>query len=313
MVIVYEQPSDPVVRLVSDAQDVPYGTTRILTYGERRALIVEAARDLALNGFALRVLILIDEHYNMRTGRAWPSRQKLATMMKDEAEPDRAVKPQAVTRALTLLEKRGYLIRHKNGRRNEYELASAPLFSHHADAVAELREQETPVLPIQETPVFLNRVRKGNARVTNQEEQETPVVTEQETPALPRTIEVEPEEKIEPIAATTSPGEQPPKTGAAATKSGRLIDALRARGIQVAMRPQDHRALKDATNVEPEDVAETYAAIHNGEWGDEKSHLYLTVQNAIGKVNGYKAFKANPNAFRRVGNKGPKAGTQTDW
>lgn len=74
------------------------------------------------------------------------------------------------------------------------------------------------------------------------------------------------------------------------TRSGRLLDALTAVDIPVTMRPQDHRALKDS-GAEPELVAEAYATIFRGEWGDDFMRRRLTVQNVIGHLAGYQSWR----------------------
>jgi hypothetical protein len=79
-------------------------------------------------------------------------------------------------------------------------------------------------------------------------------------------------------------------TEPAPTRSGVLLDLLKASDIAVTMRPQDHRALKES-GADPEVVAEAYAAIFRGEWGDEFMRRSLSVQFVIGRLAGYASWK----------------------
>src|SRR5215212_7123291 len=69
-----------------------------------------------------------------------PGRERLADLPSALDCPDQ---PGAVTRAQTLLEECGYIVRRKNGRRNQYELAG-PLFAHRPDVIVRERER-TPL------------------------------------------------------------------------------------------------------------------------------------------------------------------------
>lgn len=92
----------------------------------------------------------------------------------------------------------------------------------------------------------------------------------------------------------TAPTEPAPKV----TRSGQLIDLLRADDVPVTMRPQDHKALKDS-GADPALVAEAYGALFRGDWGDDFMRRSLSVQFVIGRLAAYESWKRNPRADSR--------------
>lgn len=75
-------------------------------------------------------------------------------------------------------------------------------------------------------------------------------------------------------------------------RSAEVIDALRAVGIEPTMTARDHAALKTST-AKPELVAEVYQAVFSGKYGDAYMQRHLTVHDAIGWIDGYRAWRTN--------------------
>lgn len=92
----------------------------------------------------------------------------------------------------------------------------------------------------------------------------------------------------------------PPEPAPKPTRSGQLIDALKAADIPVTMRPQDHKALKDS-GADPLLVAEAYGALFRGEWGDDFMRRSLSVQFVIGRLAAYQSWKRDPRPAQRNG------------
>jgi DNA-binding MarR family transcriptional regulator len=84
----------------------------------RHKWLALVARDRKMTGAALRVAILIWEHQNVERGYAWPSLDYLARELN--------VFRSTITRAIKLLEKRGWITVERQGgchRSNRYRLA----------------------------------------------------------------------------------------------------------------------------------------------------------------------------------------------
>lgn len=95
------------------------------------------------------------------------------------------------------------------------------------------------------------------------------------------------------------------------TRSGRVLDVLKAADVPVTMRPQDHRALKES-GADPDLVAEAYGAIFRGEWGDEFMRQRLTVQSAIGHLAGYQSWRREAMPAEHVNGTASKLEPATD-
>lgn len=107
----------------------------------------------------------------------------------------------------------------------------------------------------------------------------------------------------------------PMEPARSSTKSGQLIDLLKAADVPVTMRPQDHKALKDS-GADPSLVAEAYGALFRGEWGDDFMRRSLSVQFVIGRLAGYEAWKRNPKPATRRNGSDPKPAaspTMSSW
>lgn len=74
---------------------------------------------------------------------------------------------------------------------------------------------------------------------------------------------------------------------------GEVIDAIRGRGVPYTPNDVDAGAVKRSA-LTPERIAECYAAIATGEWGDGFNQRSLTVQHAIRCWNAYAARGLNP-------------------
>lgn len=101
-----------------------------------------------------------------------------------------------------------------------------------------------------------------------------------------RTVPSSPAEK--PPARMSIVRQSEPKTN----RSGDVIDAIRASGIEPMLVPRDHTAIRTA-GMSAELIAELYGAIYRGEYGDEFMQRNLSVHMVIEKIPGYLAFKAN--------------------
>ena len=86
------------------------------------------------------------------------------------------------------------------------------------------------------------------------------------------------------------------------SKSGELIDLLRAAGVAFELTEQDHKALK-GSRLSARQVAEVYCAIALGDFGDDWLRTRLSVTQAIKLWPGYQTRKDRPrptSAFGRV-------------
>lgn len=75
-------------------------------------------------------------------------------------------------------------------------------------------------------------------------------------------------------------------------RSAEVIDALRAKGIEPTMTPRDHAAMK-ASTASVQDIADVYEVVFQGRYGDQFMQKRLSVHEAIGWIDGYKAWKQN--------------------
>ncbi len=120
--------------------------------------------------------------------------------------------------------------------------------------------------------------------------------TEQETVAAP----------LAPLATVTAKAPAAPKAAAtpkapkASENKGRaLLDLLRdTYGIRAAGTARDFKALKD-TQLTIEEVADVYAAIYTGDFGDDWQSDRLSIAAAIAAWDGYQARKRGRPAARR--------------
>lgn len=165
--IAYDVPGSPgPLRLLREDECTDGRTEGPLSYGERREMINRAADDRDLTAFALRVLIKLEWFYNGQEGAAWPSQELLAEQL--------GALPEAVSRAIRELVKRGYVLVEKRGRANRYRLRRR----------AYAHDQNQPPSAEYLTPVLAIDLEIANTGVT-----QTPNtgVTSNLTPVLGRT------------------------------------------------------------------------------------------------------------------------------
>jgi biotin operon repressor len=287
-----------------------------LKFGERVGMLVEANRAARrgelVNGhriqpFDVAVLMELDSHYNMEEGTTFPSQETIALNL-GCAQP-------SVSQSIARLVACGYITKSRRGRTVIYRFAG-PLWAHYMEIK---RDRQAPATH------SLEAMSEPTDEVSHSLENDPPHSPQAMSPHSPQAMCKEPV-FIEPVFPSPSPSlpspaettetpttkSAPQKTGASATKSGRFIDALKAQGIKVHMREQDHRALKKV-DADPEFVAEVYAAVFNGQFGDDWIQNHLNVQTVLGVLDGYAAKKKNPYAHKRASNKGPEPGTLTNW
>ena len=108
--------------------------------------------------------------------------------------------------------------------------------------------------------------------------------------ALERDTESEEEGGTPPLTPPTPDADAPAGVRVAPkpTKSGELIDLVRAEGVPIEMQPRDHAALKK-TALSPAQVSEAYCAAFRGEWGGEWLQENLSVQRVVERWAGYVA------------------------
>jgi hypothetical protein len=83
------------------------------------------------------------------------------------------------------------------------------------------------------------------------------------------------------------------------SKSAAVIDAFRAKHMEVVFSSRDHSAIKHS-NAEPCMIAEVYDAVARGEYGDDFMRRRLSVHEAIEWINGYSEWKLDQ-AWRATG------------
>ena len=89
-------------------------------------------------------------------------------------------------------------------------------------------------------------------------------------------------------AAAAAPSK--PRAVSKPNRVSEVIDALREQGLDVALSKRDMAEVKGST-AKPSEIAEAYAAVHNGEWGDEWLRENLSVQAVIHRIGGYRASR----------------------
>lgn len=93
---------------------------------------------------------------------------------------------------------------------------------------------------------------------------------------------LEEEEELTPLGS--------PPFASARGRNAEVIDAIRELGIKPTLAARDHSAIK-ATSADPTDIAEVYGAVYRGEYGDDFMRKRLSVHEAIGWIDGYRASK----------------------
>lgn len=118
-------------------------------------------------------------------------------------------------------------------------------------------------------------------------------------------------------AAPEAPDDTPfGEDGKATTPLGICLDAMRAAGVDLAYNgKRDGKALKESS-ADPLDVAAVCVAVFRGEYGDDFMRKRLTIAEAVGWVNGFKASRTNVKPIRprasQVGAHSPAPVEMTD-
>ncbi len=98
------------------------------------------------------------------------------------------------------------------------------------------------------------------------------------------------------LAATAAPPAAVPKPN----RTQQVIDLLAAEGVEVHPRPQDGKAIKDS-GAKPEAIVAVYLAIFRDEFGDKFMRDNLSLQSAIGHLDGYRAMLTKAQVSPRPG------------
>lgn len=244
-------------------------SSRSGTFAMVHAAVID---DKRVGASELRMLVALGT-YADGEGWCWPKQKSLALRL--------GISRQAVSKALRDLADHGYIEIHE-----QHDEATGSRLSSRYRVILDF------VLPAEQRRTPQPEIAGGQRQIA------APA-----TSALhaPQPQELRPPQRdvaaIEELDQKNKPREQTQRKGAAPaerapTPSGRVIDAVRAGGAEITMRPQDHKALKDS-GADPEAVAEAYCAIFHGTWGDEFCRRNLSVQFVIGRLAGYRATKAN--------------------
>lgn len=82
----------------------------------------------------------------------------------------------------------------------------------------------------------------------------------------------------------------PPKTP---TKSGEVIDRLRAEGFRGNLSPKDHAAIK-RSDLSPAEIVEAFGAVSRGEWDNPWLRTNLSVEAVINRYSAFEALRRFP-------------------
>ncbi len=97
-----------------------------------------------------------------------------------------------------------------------------------------------------------------------------------------------------------APAATPPKAVPTPNRTQQVIDLLAAEGVDVHPRPQDGKAIKNS-GAKPDAIVAVYLAIFRHEFGDKFMWDNLSLQSAIGHLDGYRAMLAKAQASPRPG------------
>lgn len=107
-----------------------------------------------------------------------------------------------------------------------------------------------------------------------------------------------PPASLSPDPTLSTPPKAPPKERGNQQRIAELIDALRAQGMTGTLTAKDRRAFLD-TEADEEEVAALYAAVFNGEYGDQFMHDNLTVALCVERQPGWLSHRAGHRAPQR--------------
>ena len=234
-----------------------------------------------------RVLLRLALHADNTTLEAWPKLETLA------AECGKSVR--AVRATLRKLEEAGAVevVNHRAGGRGlavRYRLHlpnAADDFRLKGKAEAENTEAENT--EAERTEAERTEAEKAEAERTERRKVSVPP-PDGPPPQTPPPLKPPAEGRT---------GQEPVKPAPIAARTetprGRVIEAIRARGVAVpSFTGRDGKAVKEA-GADPDLVAEAYVAAYRGEWGDDWLRRNLSIRVVIERLAGYLASKHTTN------------------